>query len=173
MNQSLKKTLNKLIRFCNNNNYPVVLDIDATVLNNQKNVKCRAQPVSVGKYIVSQCHKYNIPIYFVTARPYSERNANYTKEQLSCLNYAPYEKLYMRPDHIKGGAAVSKYKRMSRKDIVKRCGCKIGLNVGDQCFDLQEYSSLNDIRHIKKNGIQLLGPDINADRDLTFYALKL
>lgn len=111
----------------------IVLDIDGTVLRNYDNnvAKC----VVGFRYFVEACFRGGIHIFFVTARPDTPSNREWTVNQLKSCGFwqfvVPSRGLYMRDE----GEDTGPFKLESRQDIRKR-GYTILLSIGDQFLDL-------------------------------------
>lgn len=114
----------------------IVFDIDATVLYNTDDNQCGAIPNFKVQLIYDYAEKHGIPIYFVTARIGTASNREATKRQLQCMGFFTYEDLYMRSADVQTASQVAVFKAHSRKDIERRTGKRVLINIGDQWSDV-------------------------------------
>lgn len=140
----------------------IVLDIDGTVLRNYDNdvAKC----VVGFRPFVQACAGAGIAIFFVTARPDSPSNREWTVQQLKACRLwrfvVPDQGLYMRKEEEETGP----FKFESRQDIRGR-GYTILLSIGDQFLDLA--------RRIPKGGLDNHVTWVGSIGDNNSYAIKL
>ena len=119
----------------NNRSRAVVLDVDDSVI--------LAQP-RASKLVIPEMHqlyellvKLGFRIFFVTARPYSPDNAQFTEKQLMVFGFGTYEKLFLMPrSFLKGTNGTSAFKYLTRRYIQDTLGAEIVLNIGDSVSDL-------------------------------------
>ena len=109
----------------------IVLDIDGTVLLNQKNGSAKC--VTSFRKLCDSCAKCNITVFFVTAREENEENRAWTCRQLNkCCGFEAEndERLYMKLP----SDPYCMSKEAAREDIRKK-GYSILLTFGDQWCD--------------------------------------
>lgn len=107
----------------------VCFDIDGTVLINMEDGHTKCQ--NYMKLLVDACHRADVTIFYVTARPDDLDNRRYTERQLLASGLDKHEKLYMMPSRAEYG----KYKWRCRRSI-EGDGYTILLSVGDQLADI-------------------------------------
>lgn len=137
--QDLYPRINQILKSARPRKHAVVFDIDATVLYNSSSSYCGADPNFNVQWIYDYCVQHAIPVYFVTARVNSAKNRKATINQLTCMGFNTYKKLYMRPQHVSNWAQISQFKANARRNISR--DYEILLNVGDNWSDLHEVDN--------------------------------
>ena len=82
--------------------------------------------------VFQQARALNIPVFFITGRPESQRAA--TERDLAAVGYSGYAKLYLLPDRAHFASAAD-FKAPVRSEI-EQSGYTIIANIGDQPSDL-------------------------------------
>lgn len=130
-------------------NFAIVFDIDETLLSNWPYLKShqfaitpdsfaawtqseRAMPIAATKEIYARAQAYSIPIFLVTGRSESMREA--TVRDLEEAGYWGWQKLFMKPAGYQD-ASIIPFKSGVRQALTDH-GYDIILNVGDQESDL-------------------------------------
>jgi predicted secreted acid phosphatase len=144
------RTLDHYLRSDTPRNYAIVFDIDETLLSNWAYLRAshfaletetftkfinREHPMALGptREIFAKAHAYRIPIFLVTGRYESMREA--TRRDLEGAGYWGWSGLFMKPDNYRE-ASVVPFKSGIRKMLTEQ-GYDIILNVGDQRSDLE------------------------------------
>ncbi len=91
----------------------------------------RAQPFASTLELYRWARANNISVFFVTARPESDREA--TLKLLARTGYSDIAGLYLKPTEDKASSAV--YKAAQRRKITEQ-GYRVVVNLGDQLTDL-------------------------------------
>ena len=132
----------------------VVFDIDDTILKNDANIKaCDGAKPHVGVMDLYRiCIKKGIAIWFITARPESTHNRDWTRRQLDCIGARWYTDLRMCPPNINSVSSVSRYKSEARQDLVRYHKRKIVMNIGDQWTDHSCVSRITSLNNLYTNG---------------------
>lgn len=138
---NIYKIFNNINRSCNS---VIIFDIDETLIS------------SIGEEINDVINffnyiKYNnfIPM-IITARPNNKESITYTENQLKKFNITGYKYIYFMPR----GYNVEKYKKLARKDIIKK-GYKIEMSVGDKYWDIGKHSNVGALVKYKKNKLNV------------------
>ena len=107
----------------------ISLDIDGTVLLNASDghTKC----VRHFKNLTQACEKAGVAIFYITARPDTASNRDYTERQLRDCGLNKHVKMFMMPPR----AEYSRYKYGSRLKVAQM-GYTIILSIGDQFADI-------------------------------------
>lgn len=116
----------------------VVLDIDDTVLHSGRDVI----PRDDGMWVLQNSNFNNLDVYYVTARPDTPANREYTLEDLASVGITSPRELIMRPTHITDWLGISEFKTGARRDLELRTGGTCLMTVGDQWTDLMTITPL-------------------------------
>lgn len=153
----------------------IIFDIDATVLYNDERLKKSggARINTDIKPLYDVAIQRKIPVYFITARGYSDENQEETMEQLRILGYGKYEDLIMLPDGIDTWPDISKFKANARQLCINKVeGRKCVLCVGDQVTDHKYVKSERMLDALDKTNKKLYWFIKSLD-DNTDYCVKL
>jgi predicted secreted acid phosphatase len=146
--KNLEKPLMDMLRGVNPSTSAVVFDIDETILINDKKIDAcyHARPNPGMMKIYRLCLRLQIAVYFVTARPLSDDNYDWTTKQLQCIGAGKYCELHMCPESYRASPAkVSEFKKKARARISRKSGRQIVLNAGDQWTDTLQMSSNKEV----------------------------
>jgi hypothetical protein len=111
-------------------NYVIILDIDDTILNPEKNTLIN--PIfDLYNYALEN----NIYTIFITAREGNIKTMNYTLSQLKNLGIRGYDLLYFRPPQMKN---IKEYKLCARKNVCEN-GYTPLFSIGDMYWDVGEF----------------------------------
>jgi predicted secreted acid phosphatase len=144
------RTLDHYLRGETPQNYAIVFDIDETLLSNWAYLRAthfaieeatfvkfivaeRAVALTPTREIYEKAHAYRIPIFLVTGRSESMREA--TRRDLEEAGIWGWSGLFMKPDNYRK-ASVAPFKSDIRKMLTEQ-GYDIILNMGDQWSDLE------------------------------------
>lgn len=157
--KSNKKILNTafeiLQRIVKKNNCPrnkrkfaIILDIDGTCVYNTVNDGHRVNKdvYQIYRWALENC----VAVFFLTARPDTPKNRNYTLNDLAKSSYTTYEGLIMRPesDERKNGSNYSAYKAAERAKINRHY--EVIMNCGDTFQDMTVLVSTEPVVPLNK-----------------------
>jgi len=111
----------------------VVLDIDDTVLRSNNGT---VNPRDEGMFVLQHANFNNLDVHYVTARPETFYNREYTLDDLMMIGITPPDELIMRPPHINNWLDISKFKTNARKQLELATGGTCLMTVGDQWSDI-------------------------------------
>jgi len=115
-------------------NQAVVLDIDDTILHrNQQSKKWFRVEYMFSLYTALQSR--NFKIYFITARPHSDKNLQKTLDQLHSFGYTGFEALFLMPGPGFKASRISCFKATIR-ELIHRDQQGVMLNIGNAWHDL-------------------------------------
>lgn len=143
----------------------IIFDIDDT-LSYIKNKKMKRIPAIYDFY--KKAVMLHCQIFFVTARPLTQKNRWLTKNLLKKLGYDSFEKLFLMP-RTNTTIELSQFKKkvaLFKFQVRKKIGYPIFCNIGNSWQDLLEPTLLlTQIVESKTNGVYLFS-GVNENVDL-------
>lgn len=171
----LQPRIDAIMRTADPERHVITLDIDATILYNDSNNYCNAEPNYDVHRVYDVARTKGVLVYFVTARIGTPENRMRTVDQLRCMGLDWYNGLAMRGPEHDSAEKVSRFKAEARRQIaesVRKSGKRILLNVGDQFGDVVEGSHhhLQELTRVFDRRYVLFNP---TPDQFTEWALKL
>lgn len=155
--QSIIKRTSEIIMNAKADKSAVVFDIDDTILKNDEFTKScdGAKPQRGMMQLYQMCLRKGIAIWFITARPDTPKNRDWTRRQLDCIGARWYNDLRMCPSNIGSISTVSRYKSQARQELIRIHRRKVIVNYGDQWSDhssVSRVTSLNKLYTVADKG---------------------
>lgn len=178
--------LQRFSEFFIKNTTCAVLDIDGTILKDRDNEDLKPLCIHMIYNIFKMCHKMEIPIFVITARPEGREQRKWTVDQLDKCGYPPssYVELRMMPNsewrkqNVDPNWNFSEYKYNERQRIVQKYNKTIILNAGDQWTDLlrvppcsksvEESETYKQLQNLPNKGVY-----VGSLVDLSWISIKL
>jgi hypothetical protein len=113
-----------------------IFDIDDTVLYFNNNTQKWAR-TKEGFYLFKELQSREFQIFFITARPHSEKNLQWTRLQLKKFGFTDYAGLFLMPKHRHPTSIdISIFKSTLREFVRQTYNAVLDLNIGNAWHDV-------------------------------------